>query len=292
MAGHEDQLLPTALRAVREALARYPWLQSSRDDILSDAMEGVRKALATFDPVYGTVFLDWALAQARWQVISGMRDRAPLTRGEVARGLTTADLPPARQDPFRLDLVLDDTDGLRAGDVMLAADPGPDQYEELDTRLLLGELLAALPDRDAFVLRQYDLLGRTLRDIGVELEVSESRVCQIRRDALRRLRPIAIRAMRTRDTTPAAPRPTPPPECEPERWLLSRADAAFLLGVELRVFNRWMREEGISGVLDERGRLRYDEADLSRILGNATVPAQRMPNAPAAVPAQREGPPA
>lgn len=58
----------------------------------------------------------------------------------------------------------------------------------------MHDLLAALPARERLVIRhRYGLDGppRRLQDIGAMLGVTASRVCQIERDALRRLRQLA-----------------------------------------------------------------------------------------------------
>lgn len=264
----EDDLLPAAQRAVYEALARYPGLRRDRDEILSDALEGTRKALNTYDPAYGRSFPDWALALARWEAASGIRRRSPVGRHQYAQGVLLEDLPADRQPPRSLNQAIGDDDTLCLADVVQPAVPDP--YAQADDRAFLAQLLATLPKRYAYVLCQHDLLGRSLLAIGRDLDISESRACQIRHKALRRLHAAAIEAQVTTEPSIPAPRTSPeaaaPPVLRPpEPWLLNRRDAAFLLGIDIRAFNRRVRTERIAGYLDADGQVLYAEADLARI---------------------------
>ena len=67
--------------------------------------------------------------------------------------------------------------------------PGPaDDLEEEDFRKALGAAVEGLPEREKLVLSLYYDDELNLREIGVVLDVSESRVCQIHGQALVRLR--------------------------------------------------------------------------------------------------------
>lgn len=56
---------------------------------------------------------------------------------------------------------------------------------------LVGRLLAALPERERFVVYLYYFEQLTQREIGLLLKVTESRVCQLRTKALQRMRAAA-----------------------------------------------------------------------------------------------------
>lgn len=60
----------------------------------------------------------------------------------------------------------------------------------IDTRRLLAKLRTLCPRR-AFVLEQYDLEGRKLKQIGADLGVGEARAGQLRSDAIVKLRAAA-----------------------------------------------------------------------------------------------------
>ena len=57
----------------------------------------------------------------------------------------------------------------------------------------MTKAIGTLPERHQLVLALYYQEERTLREIGVVLEVSESRVCQIHTEAIHRLRAAAGR---------------------------------------------------------------------------------------------------
>ncbi len=65
-------------------------------------------------------------------------------------------------------------------------DIGPNAHEEIERgqRLaLLRRVLRSLPERYLMVLSMYYLNGLTQREIGVTLGVTESRACQLLREA-------------------------------------------------------------------------------------------------------------
>jgi RNA polymerase sigma factor (sigma-70 family) len=159
-----------AQTATRQALRRWPRLSKHREEVLSDACLGVTLARNSFDPERGVAFFTYALYRARGQILDGLRHRAPLTRDQVAKGLE----PPP--DPRSLDPI---------------AYRIPDQrrpLEDFEDRDELEGLLARLPERLAFVLREVDLHGHPLAAVGLALGVTESRVCQLRKQALALLR--------------------------------------------------------------------------------------------------------
>ncbi len=66
---------------------------------------------------------------------------------------------------------------------------GPtDTFEEKEAKTTLAAMVEALPERERSVLKMYYYEGRTLREIGKVLGVSESRVCQMHTKALRQMR--------------------------------------------------------------------------------------------------------
>lgn len=91
--------------------------------------------------------------------------------------------------PLALDAPIEGEETLHLGDVLSAPEPEVDDGERL---ALVMQRLDALPERLRLVLRlRYGLSGASplkLRDVGVQLGVSESRACQLERQALRRLR--------------------------------------------------------------------------------------------------------
>ncbi|HNC99139.1 MAG TPA: sigma-70 family RNA polymerase sigma factor [Myxococcota bacterium] len=77
----------------------------------------------------------------------------------------------------------DITDGIPSDD------PLPDSlWEEEETRLQVIETIRRLPEKEQEVVMRYDIQGASLKDIGEELGITESRVCQIRATAHKKLR--------------------------------------------------------------------------------------------------------
>jgi RNA polymerase sigma factor (sigma-70 family) len=98
----------------------------------------------------------------------------------------------AMRDAVRAAHHVDRRDVARRGLVPLlpitAAANVPAAGPSLERLLLTRELLAGLPPRLRWVLEQYFLNGRTLASIARTLRVNESRVCQLKTQALARLR--------------------------------------------------------------------------------------------------------
>src|SRR5262249_8154725 len=84
----------------------------------------------------------------------------------------------------------EDGDSLGLADVI--PDPStPDvlaRLEEEETRRLLLETLNRLPEQERLVVALYYYEHMTLREIGVTLGISESRVSQVHSRAMQRLR--------------------------------------------------------------------------------------------------------
>jgi len=88
----------------------------------------------------------------------------------------------------RLELL--DIDTLNVG----GADVGPeDATSRKELTGVVANAIEQLPERHQLVLALYYQEERTLREIGIILEISESRVCQIHTEAVHRLRAAAGR---------------------------------------------------------------------------------------------------
>ncbi len=73
-----------------------------------------------------------------------------------------------------------------------AADPA-EEIAEIDRRRVIVEALEKLPEKERRVLASYYDDGLSLREIGVELRISESRACQLHGRAIKRLRVVMQR---------------------------------------------------------------------------------------------------
>jgi len=88
-----------------------------------------------------------------------------------------------------LDAPSDDHRGLTAGDrVASGGDDIAALIEAVELRSQVERCVRNLPAKERDVVGRYYLLGQTLRDIGEQIGVTESRACQLRGQGVRRLR--------------------------------------------------------------------------------------------------------
>jgi RNA polymerase sigma factor for flagellar operon FliA len=102
--------------------------------------------------------------------------------------------------------------------LMPAEPPSPDrEYEVLETRERLRAAIATLPPRERSVVGRYYFEEATMKEIGAEIGVNESRVSQLHARAMARLRQVlsaapraeVVRLARPRAVDPAAPATRP-----------------------------------------------------------------------------------
>jgi len=218
----EEQLvtehLQLAQRAVSDLLQRVP-RHVSRSDLLSAALAGLAQAARAYDPERGIAFDRFASARIRGALLDELRSRDWASRSVRARArsvaaavdhLTAANgsAPTPAQvaahlgmDPGTLDslttdvhraLVLNfdalvvDGDGASS---LAADDRGPDvQILDRERRSYLLDAVSHLPERMRHVVVGYFFDERPMRELAEELGVTESRISQIRAEALSLLR--------------------------------------------------------------------------------------------------------
>lgn len=191
----------------------------SRDDLTSAGMAALALAARGFDPERGVPFnryastrirgalldelrsVDWASrsvrAKARQQEqaadVLAVRLLRPATRSELAAelGISTADIDANQRDVHRA-VVLSfqamlDAD---AGEQMLpTSEPSPDQVLLARERTAyLLDAVATLPERLRGVVVAVFFEERSMQEIAAELGVTESRISQMRTEALALLR--------------------------------------------------------------------------------------------------------
>jgi RNA polymerase sigma factor FliA len=190
------------------------------DDLLQAGMIGLLEAAGNFDPTRGASFdtfagirirgamldevrkLDWtprSVHQKHRQVSEAMQaieadEGRPATGSEIAERLglsldeyfrILADTAGCRL--FSLDDPVDD-EGL-AREVPADAEEAPDaELAKSQFRQQLALAIKRLPEREQLVLSLYYERELNLKEIGLVLEVTESRICQIHSQALIRLR--------------------------------------------------------------------------------------------------------
>lgn len=201
-------------RAVMQLSARIP-RHASRDDLMSAGMVGLAQAARNFDEALGVPFhryattrikgalldelraQDWASrpvrSRARQMEAASDRLTAKLGRtptpAELATGMgvdaatvrnLTKDLQ--RATVLNYDSMLAGGDG----DGVLLVDSDTPELEllERERNAYLVDAIRSLPPRLQVVVKGYFFENRSMQDIGLELGVSESRISQLRSEAL------------------------------------------------------------------------------------------------------------
>jgi RNA polymerase sigma factor for flagellar operon FliA len=210
--------LPLVQYLVSDIAARVP-RSVPRDDLVSAGMLGLAQAARSWDAERGVTFDTYARTRINGAILDELRGRDWASRSvrSSARQLRTAveDLTAslgrkpsddevadrmgidvtaleqlegnvARASVLSLDAVFADLDG--SGEPHDQDDVPADELLRRELRAVLGDAVAALPDRLRKVVVEYFFDERPMQDIADELGVSESRVSQMRAEALILLR--------------------------------------------------------------------------------------------------------
>ena len=211
------QHIPVVTHIVRETMGRVP-SHVSRDDLTSAGLAALVQASQSFDAQRGVPFaryaatrvrgaildelrgIDWASRSVRRRArdldatraqLAGILGRAPST-SEVAEavGMTLGEIARNEEDIARAQVLsLQGAQDASLDDLLPSAGPTPEQLLEHRERLAyLVEAVAELPERLRIVISDYFLEERPMADIAAELGVTESRVSQMRAEALVLLR--------------------------------------------------------------------------------------------------------
>jgi RNA polymerase sigma factor for flagellar operon FliA len=227
--------IPLVGHLVRELMTRLP-AHVGRDDLVSAGMLALVISARSFDSSRGVPFgrfaairirgaltdqlrnLDWASRAVRGKAREAENVRNTLTarlgrtprREEVAQamGVTVNELTAVDGDVQRAAVL--SLQGLTPDDgaeLIASGDEGPEglliKREQIG---ILRDAVAELPERLRTVIEEYFFNNRKMADIAEDLGVTESRVSQLRSEALRYLR----EGMQAADQdTPPAPAPSP-----------------------------------------------------------------------------------
>src|SRR5712691_2506771 len=205
----------------RMAVSRCGALDS--DDMFAAGIIGLLQAVDRFNPEQGVRFETYALQRIRGAIIDAIRSISPVSRLSLRRsrlleetsaaltqilgrepsrhelaqelGVSTAEVERMQLESTHVVISLDgahdaDGDSPSIGDLLhdpnaLAIDDDLREPDEMVGRL--NQALESLPDRDRLVLNHYYHHERTLKQISREIDVSESRVSQIRSAAVEKL---------------------------------------------------------------------------------------------------------
>jgi len=198
---------------VRETMVRIP-AHVNRDDLTSAGLTALVQAAQGFDAERGVPFaryaatrirgaildelrsIDWASRSVRRRArdldetrnrLSGSLGRVP-SDAEVASalGLTTDEIAANNDDIARAQVLsLDGAQDNPYTETLASTSPSPEQMVEHREELTyMVEAVAELPERLRVVVQEYFLAERPMAEIAEQLGVSESRVSQMRAEAL------------------------------------------------------------------------------------------------------------
>ncbi|MEV6636112.1 sigma-70 family RNA polymerase sigma factor [Actinoplanes sp. NPDC051470] len=209
--------MPLVGHLVREMLARVP-AHVSRDDLLSAGYAALVAAARGYDEGRGVPFARFAAARVRGALLDELRGldwasrsvRQRARRTDTARQQLTAELgrtPSVAEVAERLGCSVEDIEAAdddvqravvfslqgfaTAGAEDMVTEPGVGPEDMLIRRERMGYLahaIEALPERLRAVVLGYFFDERPMAQIAVELGVTESRVSQLRSEALGLLR--------------------------------------------------------------------------------------------------------
>lgn len=209
--------------AGRMAVKAHPLL--SHDDLENCGVIGLMEAIDKFDPNLGVTFEAYSyqrirgamldeirrqnwLPRAAWKRVQSLKTAREKLEMKLGRQVTGEDLANElsitvsevnqllactnKAYILSLDEEISGQDGnhLKKSDTMEDIN-SPDPLhiiEDHESRKLLVEALEKLNERDRLMLSLYYQEGLTLKEIGLVLEISESRVCQLHSKAMDRLR--------------------------------------------------------------------------------------------------------
>lgn len=207
--------LPLVGYHVSETLTRVPG-HVEREDLASAGALALVKAADAYDAETGVPFsryaairirgalvdelrsMDWASRGTRTRVrrmtsvadeLTAQLGQAP-TREQLAEalGVSVEEVDAARADASRRVLSFDGYDGVLA-DILPAKAPGPEETVLVDERLnYLRAAVEALPERLRTVVEQVFFAERSVTDVAADLGVTQSRVSQLRAEAMVLLR--------------------------------------------------------------------------------------------------------
>ena len=216
--------LPLVGHVVRQTLSRMPD-HVSRDDLTSAGMFALVQAAERFDATKGASFatyaslrirgalvdelrrLDWASRSVRRRAREADEARGristalgrPATEQEVAAalGIGMEELTAHRADLARASVMsLHAFEDGTADDLLPAHTVTPgDVIEQRERIAYLHDAVGQLPERLRVVVRGYFFEGRPMAEIAAGLGVSESRVSQLRAEAVTLLRGALVAAL-------------------------------------------------------------------------------------------------
>jgi RNA polymerase sigma factor for flagellar operon FliA len=197
-------------QTVREHMPLVRWIASriigalpvhvEMEDLIQTGIVGLIDALRRYDPGKGIPFPAYARYRIRGEMLDSLRalDWATRSQRKLRRLAAEAGATEVPRPGIRfLSLGASGSAAAQAGrmepmpqtDVACAADLHPDRFfERKEASRLVGRALDSLPARYRKVVLMYYRDDCSMRDIGLSLGVNESRVSQIHKAALRKMK--------------------------------------------------------------------------------------------------------
>ena len=227
--------MPLVGHIVRETMGRLP-AHVNRDDLTSAGLTALVQAGQGFDADRGVPFaryaatrirgaildelrsVDWASRSVRRRArdLDETRSRLANALGRVpsneevasAAGMSVDEIAANDEDIARAQVLsLQGSQETTYAETLASVTPSPDELLEHRERLTyLMEAVAELPERLRIVVREYFLAERPMAEIAEALGVSESRVSQMRAEAMVLLKD-AMNSQLDPDLVPEAARP-------------------------------------------------------------------------------------
>lgn len=210
--------LPLVYRSVARVIGRIP-RKPADDDLVAAAMMGLVQAAVAFDPSRNVSFVGFASVRVRGAVLDELRRcdwasrpvRTRAKRMDDAVERLTATLGRSPTSPELADelgmaieelrALIDDvhralvlsTSAHEDSEALGRTAPDPlDSIIDLESRRSLEDAIRNLPARLHRAVVGYYYEGRTMRELGEELGVTESRISQMLGEAIDKLRPDVV----------------------------------------------------------------------------------------------------
>lgn len=182
------------------------------DDLVSAGMLGLIDAHGKYSPDGGRDFGTYAEFRIKGSILDELRRMDPMTQPmrrkaralDKARGALRQDLGRDASDEELAERLSVDVEQLRqmVDEVQPMTFVGVDEVDFTDLRdelalarvdratlkATLAKAIGSLPERTQQLLSLYYFHDLTLREIGEVLEVTEARVCQLHKEAMKRMR--------------------------------------------------------------------------------------------------------
>lgn len=165
------------VRRIAGSMVRHLPAHVERDELVSLGYMGLVEAHKRFDPKRGVPFGAFAAMRVRGAMLDWLRQLDPISRDERAR-LRNTDASAS------VSLV----DFSCAEDYASRGERADDELLKHEQKVLLWRALGKLSERERLVVTRYFFEEKSLKNIGEELKVTESRVCQIVSQVTARLR--------------------------------------------------------------------------------------------------------